>query len=118
MASHPETEIQLTARRFIATWTGGSETPFADFLGNLTWYFRFILLANVIAAAGTLGGIVILLLRRHSLAFPIVVFPIVFPLISYMTLASPRYRHPIDPIILLLTAVAVRSVYVRTRRLP
>jgi hypothetical protein len=116
MASHPQREIQLTARRFIATWTGGSEAPLAD-LHRLTWYFRFILLANGIAAFGTLTGMIVLLLRRDSLAFPILAFPIVFPLVSYITLASPRYRHPIDPIILLLTAIAAQEIYKRTGRL-
>lgn len=118
IASHPRREMELTARRFIATWSGGSETPVADFLHRMTWYFRFILLANVLAALGALGGIIILLLRRHPLTVPVVVFPIVFPLVSYVSLASPRYRHPIDPIILLLTAITAQETCKRTCRLP
>jgi hypothetical protein len=31
----------------------------------------------------------------------------VFPCAYYLTLALPRYRHPIDPILMLLTTVAI-----------
>jgi hypothetical protein len=67
---------------------------------------RFVLLFNLFAAAGTAVGIVLLYRSGSPYAFPIVVVPVVYPLISYVSLASPRYRHPIDPVILLLTAVS------------
>lgn len=109
--NHPREELALTARRFIATWTGGDETPIADFLRNRSFYFRSILLTNLAAAIACLIGTILLIARRHALAFPIVVVPVVFPLISYITLASPRYRHPIDPIVLLLAAVSVSACF-------
>jgi hypothetical protein len=115
IANHPREELILTGRRFIATWTGGAETPIADFFRNRTLYFRSILLANIAAALGCLIGAVLLIRRRHPLAFPIVIIPAVFPLISYITLASPRYRHPIDSIILLLAAFSVYACCKRRR---
>jgi hypothetical protein len=38
-------------------------------------------------------------------AFPLAVFPVVFPCLYYLTHADLRYRHPIDPIVLLLTVI-------------
>jgi hypothetical protein len=35
------------------------------------------------------------------------VFPLVFPCVYYITHASLRYRHAIDPVVLLLAAIAV-----------
>lgn len=40
-------------------------------------------------------------------ALPLVIFPVIFPLVYYLTLGSARYRHPLDPALLLLTAVAL-----------
>lgn len=40
-------------------------------------------------------------------AFPLAMFPAIFPCLYYVTHADLRYRHPIDPIILLLTAIAI-----------
>jgi hypothetical protein len=38
------------------------------------------------------------------------VFVVVVPLVYYVTHASLRYRHPIDPILLMLTAIALAGV--------
>jgi hypothetical protein len=39
--------------------------------------------------------------------FPFAVFPVVFPCLYYLTHADLRYRHPIDPIVCVLAAMAV-----------
>ena len=41
---------------------------------------------------------------------PTAVFVVIVPLVYYVTHASLRYRHPIDPIVLMLTAIAVTGV--------
>ena len=45
--------------------------------------------------------------RLGSTVFPVAVFPVVFPCLYYLTHADLRYRLPIDPVVLLLTAMAV-----------
>jgi len=109
MLSHPYIEVRLTASRFIALWSGGTSTPLRDFMRTQSWSFRFILLFNLLAAVGALVGIVLLWRRRNTYAFPAAVFPLVFPLAYYVTLASARYRHPADPAVLLLAAVALQG---------
>jgi hypothetical protein len=106
MLSHPGEEAGLIGNRIVAVWTGGTPHPFTDFFQIPSARFRGVLLFNVLASIGAWIGIGILFWKRNSYAFPIAVFLVVFPWAFYLTLTSPRYRHPIDPVILLLTAVA------------
>jgi hypothetical protein len=46
-----------------------------------------------------------LFLRCNACIFPVIVFPLVFPVVYYLTHTSLRYRHPIDPVLMILTAV-------------
>lgn len=50
----------------------------------------------------------------RNAAFPLAVFPLVFPCLYYVTHADLRYRHPIDPVVLLLTAIAVGAAFRRS----
>lgn len=109
IGTHPALELQLTAKRFVANWTG-LETPIKSFLETDANLVRGILLANVLAALGALAGIIALCRERSAFAFPLAVFPIVFPGVYYIAHASVRLRHPIDPIVMLLTSVAVNEV--------
>jgi hypothetical protein len=47
---------------------------------------------------------------RSEYAIPLAVYVFVFPFLYYITHTSLRYRHPIDPEILLLTAIACGAV--------
>lgn len=114
--SHPRREAGLTANRFIAFWAGGTPEPLTDFEKNHSLWFRYVLIFNIAAAIGALAGIVLLFWRRSVFAFPLAVFPIVFPCAYYFTLASPRYRLPIDPLVLFLTAIAFTYGVHRTAR--
>jgi hypothetical protein len=74
-------------------------------------WFRFVLLFNVVVTVGALLGIVILFVRRSVYAFPAAVFPVVFPWAYYLSLVLPRYRLPIDPIVMLLTAITLERIF-------
>jgi hypothetical protein len=108
MMEHPGDELRACWFRFVVIWTGGSAHPLAEFGG--------VLLFNVLVSIGALAGIVVLFRARNPYAFPLAVFPIVFPCAYYLTLASARYRHPMDPVLLLLTAVAVAAIAAKARR--
>jgi len=110
MAAHPAREAHLIGNRIISVWSGGTPTPVKDLLNVPSLWFRFVLLFNVTAAMGALLGIVILFRRRSVYAFPAAVFPVVFPWAYYLTLVLPRYRLPIDPIVMLLAAIAFGSL--------
>jgi hypothetical protein len=121
MLAHPSREAHLIGRRIISLWSGGTPTPVKDFLNVASLWFRFVLLFNVITAMGTLLGIIVLIRGRSVYAFPAAIFPVIFPWAYYLTLVLPRYRLPIDPILMLLTAIAISRMFtaqVRTTPLP
>jgi Dolichyl-phosphate-mannose-protein mannosyltransferase len=109
IASHPRVELELFVKRFVDFWMG-TATPFRTFLESDSPLIRGILLGNFLSSVGALVGVVVLFLRRNMYAFPLAAFPAVLPFLYYLTHTSLRYRHPIDPIVLLLTAIAVGSL--------
>jgi 4-amino-4-deoxy-L-arabinose transferase-like glycosyltransferase len=118
--THPRHEAELIRGRFVMLWAGGTPHPVDDFIHSRSGWFRYVLLFNLCAAFGALLGIVFLFLKRSVYAFPLAAGPVVFPLAYYLTLALPRYRHPIDPTLMLLTAVAIAESikWAASRKLP
>jgi hypothetical protein len=110
MANHPARELRLIGRRFVSIWSGGTPYPVEDFVRTPWLWFRYVLAFNLLAAFGALLGIVLLTRGRNEFAFPVAVFPIVYPWAYYLTLSLPRYRLAIDPAVLMLTAVAIQYV--------
>jgi len=108
--THPGLELRLCVRRFVAVWTG-LEAPIEGFLHAESLLVRVVLICNVLAAIGALLGIAVLYRRRSAFVFPAAAFPVVFPCLYYITHASLRYRHAIDPVVLLLTAIASNAVF-------
>lgn len=115
---NPGRVAELSWRRFLTVWSGGTAYPLRDFLARRSAWFRYVLLFNLLEAIGALAGIVILWRRRSAHAFPLAAAPIVYPIPYYLTLVEPRYRLPIDPIVLLLLAVALCALATGKRSLP
>jgi 4-amino-4-deoxy-L-arabinose transferase-like glycosyltransferase len=109
MRTHPQLEITLFGRRFVATWTG-VEKPIESVRDTDSPLVRVVIITNTLAALGALCGILALLRSRNIYAFPLATVPIVYPLIYYVTHTSLRYRHPIDPVLLLLVAIAIAAI--------
>jgi 4-amino-4-deoxy-L-arabinose transferase-like glycosyltransferase len=134
MRTHPELELRLAGRKFVSFWMG-TEAPVKNFLETDSWLIRGILLSSFLTAVGALGGIVVLWRVKKKITqrrrerrvsaetekngdegmagdasfpfavFPLAVFPVIFPCLYYLTHADLRYRHPIDPVVLLLTVI-------------
>ena len=94
----------------------GSFHPVRDFEIADSWWIRMIFVLNFLTAIGSVAGIVVLWRARDSYAFLVGVFIVVVPLVYYITHSSLRYRHPIDPVVLILTAVAVTRMVRRKRQ--
>ena len=116
MLTHPRREVYLTANRFVAFWTGGTPDPLKDFEQIHSRWFRYVLIFDICAGIGALAGIVLLFWRRSMFAFPLAVFPIVFPCVYYFSVVLPRYRLPIDPVVLFLAAIAIAFFFNRIAR--
>jgi len=54
-------------------------------------------------------GVVLALWRKRIEAVPYLVVLLIFPLVYYVTHTFPTYRHPIEPLMLLLAAYAAAS---------
>lgn len=105
ITANPRIELRLIALRFVEFWMG-TPTPIATFRETSSFLLRALLLCNYLAPFGALLGMFVLLLKKSPYAVPLIAFPLVFPLLYYFTHTSLRYRHPIDPVVLLLTAIA------------
>jgi 4-amino-4-deoxy-L-arabinose transferase-like glycosyltransferase len=107
MLSHPAREASLITYRAISIWSGGTPYPLEDFLGTPSVRFRYVLAFNLVAALGTLCGLIFLFRERSQFAVPVAAFPLIYPWAYYLTLALPRYRLPIDPIVMMLLALSM-----------
>jgi hypothetical protein len=106
--SHPRKEVTLFGDRFVAFWVG-VPNPVDAFVTADSLLPRVLLLCAVVSGVGALLGFVVLLLRRSPYIVPLAAYPVLFPFLYYITHTSLRYRHPIDPVVLLLTAIAVHA---------
>lgn len=110
IVSHPRVEIILFGERFAAFWTG-LPNALQNFLATDSWLVRVLMLGAVLSGIGALAGIIVLVRRRSEYTFPLATYPVIFPFLYYITHTSLRYRHPIDPVVLLLTAIAAGAFW-------
>ena len=66
-----------------------------------------VLVMNLLLSVFTLLGALFTRRTRPVEAFPYLMVLLVFPLIFYLTLSSLRYRFPMDPIMMVLSAYGV-----------
>jgi hypothetical protein len=109
MVAHPRVELILFGKRFVAFWAG-IPNAINQFLATDSWLARGLILCAAFSGVGALVGIAVLIRRRSDHTFPLAVFPLIFPFLYYITHTSLRYRHPIDPVVLLLTAIAAGAL--------
>ncbi len=107
--THPRLEVQLTRDRLITTWFC-TKTPITEFLETDSWLIRIIFLYNAILFIGAVVGIFVLARRRNIFTFPLAAGPLFFPLVYYITHVSLRLRHPLDPVLVILTAVSIAAL--------
>jgi 4-amino-4-deoxy-L-arabinose transferase-like glycosyltransferase len=110
IVAHPRIEAWLIAQRFVDFWTG-TATPLAAFRQADSLWLFLILLCNDAAPLCAFLGIIVLVATKNVYALPVVSVPILFPLLYYVTHTSLRYRHPIDPIVLLLASIGVHGLW-------
>jgi dolichyl-phosphate-mannose-protein mannosyltransferase len=118
MEANPRHVAHLSWLRFVSIWSGGTAYPLKDLRASDSGWFDYVLLFNIFAAIAALTGIILVAARRSIYLVPLAAFPLIFPWAYYLTLALPRYRLPIDPIVMLLAAVAIAGIFRVRFRLP
>jgi hypothetical protein len=104
--SHPGLYARLFAQRIVATWLG-TASPIEDFRHTDSLLVRLLLAWNALTLAGTVVGMLRLYGNRNAYFLPVAAYPLFFPLTFYIAHTTLRHRHPCDPIVALLIAVAV-----------
>jgi len=112
--AYPGIEVRLIGARFVAFWTGLINPWHAFLSADSTPMVRVLLICSTVTALGGFLGIVALLWKRSPYAVPLASYPVVYPWLYYVTHSNLRYRHPIDPVVLLLVAIAVGSLFRRS----
>jgi 4-amino-4-deoxy-L-arabinose transferase-like glycosyltransferase len=110
--THPSLYARLCGRRVVATWLG-TESPWRDFVDTDSLLARFILFWNALVLLGVIVGFVRLYQLQRPFFLPVASFPLIFPLTFYIAHTSLRHRHPCEPILALLMAVAVAKAGVQ-----
>ena len=110
LAAHPELFVRNTLLRFQFFWAGlphaEDRHPFNEWLRMLNY--------SVLSVTG-LFGLLVALQRRviggrlYAAAFLFV------PLVYYAVTVQPRFRHPLEPLIAILTVYLFRSAEPRTQ---
>jgi len=88
---HPAEFLCLSLRRVVLFWTMPDRSAW-PYISLLAWL-----------------GLILALKRNGIDAAPYAVVLLMFPLVYYITHTFPTYRHPIEPVILLLAALPVIS---------
>jgi len=104
--THPQLYLHLCAQRVVATWFG-TDAPLRDFRRSDSFLARFLLLWNAFSLVAMLVGLLRLMLKRSPYLFLITSFPLIFPIPFYLAHTSLRHRHPCDPAVTLLVAIAI-----------
>jgi len=104
--AHPALYAELFGSRIVATWLG-TASPWDDFVRTDSVLARFVLGWSGVALVLMLAGLVRLYFQKRFYFVPIAAFPIIFPLTFYIAHTTLRHRHPCDPIVALLIAVAI-----------
>jgi hypothetical protein len=96
--AHPAKFLWLTAQRFANLWAGPLHRPVEDALG--------VLALTVLAIMGAwLSFPRITVPQQAAFLIPLATYPLIYYIVAYM----PRYRIPIDWILLTLAGAAVWS---------
>jgi len=97
---HPRSFLRLSAQRFFRYWTAPDGSAWM-FVSLLAWV-----------------GMIVALWQKGLEAVPHAIVLVMFPLVYYVTHTGSTYRHPADPVILVLAAYAsVTTAQVFAKRL-
>jgi hypothetical protein len=107
--ANPVTFRRLCHYRFVDTWTGlldSEQDHYVLPLGVRIPYVRGVALLSLVAFA----GIFLSFFRNARESLPLVLCVAIFPIPYYVTHSSLRYRHPIEPVIVIFAALTLTSV--------
>ena len=115
ISAQPGLMGRLTVRRIVAFWMG-TETPLKDFLETDSPLVRFIFVINFVLTIGTVGGVFVLWREKNVFVIPLAATVAIFPCLYYVTHTLLRYRHAMEPAMVILAVGAMLGCYGREPR--
>jgi hypothetical protein len=103
MRTHPRDTLNYTFHRFVNIWLSQTDN-LLDVWSSASLYRKALMTFNSLLSLLSLLGVLYARRARHPDAAPYGMVLLIFPLVFYLTHSSPRYRFPMDPIILILAA--------------
>jgi 4-amino-4-deoxy-L-arabinose transferase-like glycosyltransferase len=103
--SHPLDTLNFTLHRFSNNWIGLDQPP-AEIWNQVPLQVKLIIFGDSVFPLLSLVGILFAFREQNEAAVPLASVMLFFPLIFYITHSSSRYRHPIDPVMLVLAVYA------------
>jgi 4-amino-4-deoxy-L-arabinose transferase-like glycosyltransferase len=111
IVAQPGTFIWLTLKRALYFWTGTPQLMQIFWRSGRFVAARYVLFTSISVLA-FLG--LFLAFRHRNPAVPLfAILLIVFPLAYYVSHPTPRYRHPIEPAMVLLAAYVITNIFSR-----
>lgn len=110
MRTHPGDTLNFMFRRFVQTWLAVTDSP-ADVWANSSPSVRVFFALNALFSLMTLLGAWFAYRARLPEAFPLGAVLLIFPLVFYLTHSSPRYRFPMDFLMVILSVYALACLW-------
>ena len=101
MRKRPADALSFTFHRFVDIWLAQTDSPL-DIWANASLEVKAYLLFNTLLPLLCLLGALYAYRAGLPEAAPFALVLLIFPLVFYLTHSSPRYRFPMDPIIVVL----------------
>ena len=106
--TNPLDTLDFTLHRFSNCWLGMDESP-AGIWNHLPLQTKLIVLGSCLFPLLSLLGLLFAHREQNEAALPLALVMLFFPLVFYITHASTRYRHPMDPVMLVLAVYGLVS---------
>jgi len=103
---NPATFARLCLNRFVFFWQGTSDT-LADIWRAAPVGPALQVTSYALLALGGFLGLMLALRQRLQTTTPFALSLFVYPLVYYATSPAVRFRHPLDPVLILLTVFAL-----------
>jgi 4-amino-4-deoxy-L-arabinose transferase-like glycosyltransferase len=103
---HPLDTLNFTLHRFANNWLGMDQSP-SEIWSHVSLQVKLIVLGNCLFPLLSLLGALFAYREQNEAVLPLALVMFFFPLVFYITHASTRYRHPMDPVMLILAVYAL-----------
>ena len=114
--THPLDTLNFTLHRFSNNWLGMDQSP-SEIWSHVPLQVKLIVVGNCLFPLLALLGALFAYREQNEAVLPLALVMLFFPLVFYITHASTRYRHPMDPVMLVLAVygLAYSANYVLKR---